>query len=169
MIGEIYDELIAQGWQPVMIGGLALIILGSERVTRDVDFVIKKPHHRISDFVNAFYRNNFFLASEINNRGQITATFGNKTEATNFLKTNKPTSAFFLNKKTGLKIDVLFDFPIPAAKLLKEATKFKIGSQTFWLASKTHLLQLKQLAVTSRGDSRDIQDLEFLKSLLKKK
>ncbi|EKD51873.1 MAG: hypothetical protein ACD_62C00169G0016 [uncultured bacterium] len=167
MIGDILNDLVVQGWRPVMIGGLALVILGSERVTRDVDFVIKNPRHRIDEFVKTFYKKGFVLASQINDRGQIIKTFKTKQEAIHHLKINKPTSAFFYNSKTGLKIDLLFDFPISASKLLKEAIKLKIDSKTFWIASPTHLFQLKQLAVTSRGDSRDKQDLEFLKKLLK--
>ena len=168
-VGRIVTDLTHLGWQPVLIGGMALVALGSRRVTWDFDFVIKNPSHQISHFIDVFYSHGFLLASEIDSQGEITTTFKNSHEAIKYFTTEKPTSAFFINPYMDLKIDVIFDYPIPAKKLLKDATQFKVGRHTFWIAYKTHLLQLKQLAVSSRGDSRDVQDLEFLRALLKKK
>jgi len=41
--GEIVEGLRALGLEPVLVGGMALVVLGSRRVTRDFDFVIAHP------------------------------------------------------------------------------------------------------------------------------
>jgi hypothetical protein len=32
-----------------MVGGMALVVLGSRRVTQDFDFVVASPHDRLAD------------------------------------------------------------------------------------------------------------------------
>ncbi len=54
-VGEIVEELSGLGLEPVLVGGMALVILGSRRVTRDFDFVIAKPDHRIETLIGVFY------------------------------------------------------------------------------------------------------------------
>jgi len=39
-VAEIVRELRALDFEPVLVGGMALVILGSRRVTRDFDFVV---------------------------------------------------------------------------------------------------------------------------------
>ena len=43
----IAKALRGLGFEPVLVGGMALVILGSRRVTRDFDFVIAQPADRI--------------------------------------------------------------------------------------------------------------------------
>ena len=46
-VGAVVRELSGLGLTPVLVGGMALVILGSRRVTRDFDFVIAKPDDRL--------------------------------------------------------------------------------------------------------------------------
>ena len=47
-VGAIVTELRDLGLAPVLVGGMALVILGSRRVTRDFDFVIAQPGDRLA-------------------------------------------------------------------------------------------------------------------------
>ena len=42
-VGEIVQGLRALGLEPVLVGGMAPVVLGSRRVTRGFDFVIAQP------------------------------------------------------------------------------------------------------------------------------
>ena len=47
-VGEIVQGLRALGLEPVLVGGMSLMVLGSRRVTRDFDFVIAHPGDRLA-------------------------------------------------------------------------------------------------------------------------
>jgi hypothetical protein len=65
---------------------------------------------------------------------------------------------------TGLRIDLLFDFPIPAATLIEHATRTRIRTHTFDIASEEDLLRLKQIAHAARSAPGDAEDIAFLVS-----
>ena len=61
----ITQELRGLGFQPVLVGGMALVILGSRRVTRDFDFVIAQPGDRLEGMLDVFYDRGLELASRL--------------------------------------------------------------------------------------------------------
>jgi hypothetical protein len=145
------------------------VYLGSRRVTRDFDFVIEKPADRLGNMLDILYGRGFELASQLDKNGDITITIDNRNIAAMRLRLDAPNSAFFLNPKTGLRIDLLFDFPIPTAELSKNAQRTKVSSLTLPIASEQDLLRLKKKAQSSRKSSGDAQDIAFLQGLQKKK
>ncbi len=164
-VGEIVEALEKQGLTPVLVGGMALVILGSRRVTRDFDFLISSQTLDPKALVAIFYKKGFKLASRVNKEGEITSTIDNQNIAAMRLKLDSPSSVYFLNEKTGLRIDLLFDFPMKASEIVPNASKKKIQSYTFLVASKKDLLKLKKMAHKDRALATDAQDLEFLKKL----
>jgi hypothetical protein len=62
----------------------------------------------------------------------------------------------------------LFDFPIPAAELVKTATTMKVRSQVLRVASEEKLLRLKRMAQAGRSSLGDAQDIEFLEARRKR-
>lgn len=167
-VGKIVHGLTQLGWQPVLIGGMALVVLGSRRVTRDFDFVVAKPGDGMGDVVDLFYSNGFELASKLDAEGNVVSTIDNQTVAKLRCDLDSPSSVYFYNHTTGLKIDLLFDFPISAERLLSKATKNKMDSHTLMIASKQHLLELKRMAQSSRKKPGDAEDILFLERLQKK-
>lgn len=90
-VGELLTDLAGLGYQPTLIGGMALVVLGSPRVTRD------------------------------------------------------------------------FDFPLPAREVRARSRRTRIRSFVGNVASRRDLILMKTIAAGDRDDSRDAQDLEFLK------
>jgi hypothetical protein len=174
MSGEGYlDEVVAVGdalteldLQPVLVGGMALVILGSRRVTRDFDFVIGQPGDRLRALLDIFYDRGLELASRVNAVGEVTATIGNRRVAAARLRLDKPASGYFLNRRTGLRIDLLFDYPIAATTLARRATSTKVRSRTLTVASALDLLHLKRMARAQRAFPGDAEDVAFLESYL---
>ncbi|PIR25192.1 MAG: hypothetical protein COX62_08070 [Deltaproteobacteria bacterium CG_4_10_14_0_2_um_filter_43_8] len=164
-VGQLLRDLEKLTLSPVLVGGMALVILGSRRVTEDFDILIAKNNDLQEQILSLFYSRGFELASKIDQQGTILNTINNQKVASIRMHLDKPSSAYFLKKKSGLRIDLLFDFPLPAVELAKRAQKKKIRSYTFYVAAREDLIRLKEIAVKNRSRSTDTQDLEFLQQL----
>ena len=169
-VAEIVRELRDFGLAPVLVGGMALVVLGSRRVTRDFDFVIPHPGDgdRLVVTLDLFYTRGFELVSRVNAIGEVTATIANRKAAAIRLRLDAPRSAYFFNVKSGLRIDLLFDFPIPAATLARQATRIKIRAHVFDIASVPDLLRLKRIARAARSVPGDAEDIAFLEAQRKR-
>ena len=163
-VGEIVQGLRALRLEPVLVGGMALVVLGSRRVTRDFDFVIAQPGERLARTIDLFYDRGLELVSRLNAAGDAISTISNRKVAAVRLRVDSPSSAYFFNAETGLRVDLLFDFPIPAAKLAEHATRTKIRTYVFDIASKQDLLRLKRIARAARSAPGDAEDIAFLES-----
>lgn len=162
--GELAHELRAIGLTPVLVGGMALVIRGSRRVTRDFDFVVAHPGDRLDRTLECLYARGLELVSRLDDSGNVVATIDNRSVARARLRLDKPAIAYFYNAGTGLRVDLLFDFPIDAAALDARATKTRIRSHLFSVASDADLLTLKRIAAAARSAPGDAEDIAFLES-----
>jgi len=160
--GSVVEALTDLGLQPVLVGGMALVVLGSRRITRDFDFVVARPGHALGRLLDVLYDRGLELASRLDSGGEVTATIHNRRVAAARLHLDAPASAYFLNPETGLRIDLLFDFPLPAATLARRAKNRKIRSRVWSVASEADLLRLKRIAKRHRSSPGDAEDIAFL-------
>ena len=128
------DELRARGLSPVLVGGMALVVLGSRRVTRDFDFVISRPDGELRAVLDIMYGRGLELAARVDEAGEVTATIDNPRVAMARLEIDRPSSAFFVHPSSGLRIDLLFDFPLAARDLALRATTTKVRSRELRVA-----------------------------------
>jgi hypothetical protein len=163
-VGSVIDALADLGLEPVLVGGMALVVLGSRRVTRDFDFVVARPGAALDRLLDVFYDRGLELASRVDAAGDVTATIDNRRVAAARLRLDGPASAYFLNPRTGLRIDLLFDFPLPAATLARRATAVKARSVVLRVASAADLLRLKKIARAHRSSPGDAEDIAFLEA-----
>jgi hypothetical protein len=163
-VGSVVEALTELGLQPVLVGGMALVTLGSRRVTRDFDFVVARPGDAVGRLLDVLYDRGFELASRLGSGGDVTATIDNRRVAAARLRLDAPASAYFLNPETGLRIDLLFDFPLPAATLARRATARRIRSRAWRVASEADLLRLKKIARADRSSPADAEDIAFLET-----
>ncbi len=168
-VGRLVEALSGLGFEPILVGGMALVALGSRRVTRGFDFVVARPEGRLEALVDAFYDRGLELASRVDSAGEVTATIDNRRVASARLRLDTPTSVYFQNPGTGLRIDVLFDFPLPAATLARNAITTKARSTVLRVASEADLLRLKKLAAASRSSPGDAEDIAFLEARRRKR
>lgn len=167
IVAELSEALALKGFTPVLVGGMALVIMGSRRVTWDFDFIISLQSAVIDDMVDIFYKKGFELVSKLDGKNNVIRTIDNKNIANARLKIDVPESAFFYNTQTQLKVDLMFDFPFSAHQIASRSDPITIKSHTIRIASQEDLLKLKELAYKDRGLSTDAQDIEFLKTLKK--
>ena len=100
----------------------------------------------------------------MNGNGDVTATIRSRKVAAIRLRLDAPASAYFFNRATGLRVDLLFDFPVPAATLLEGSTRRKVRSHVFRIASEEDLLILKKIAAAERQLPADTEDIAFLEA-----
>jgi len=167
-VGEIVQGLRGLGLGPVLVGGMALVVLGSRRVTRDFDFVIAHPGDCLRDTIALFYDRGLELIARLDGMGEVISTIATRKVAAVRLRLDAPVSAYFFNAETGLRIDLLFDFPIPAATLAEHATRTRIRAQVVDVASERDLLRLKKIAKSRRSVPGDTEDIAFLESRRKR-
>jgi hypothetical protein len=163
-VGELVEKMRGLGLEPVLVGGMALVVLGSRRVTRDFDFVIAHPGDRLARTLDLFYDRGLELVSRLSDVDEVTATIATRKVAAVRLRLDAPATAYFFNPKTGLRVDLLFDFPIPAATLAEHATRTTIRSHVFDIASEPDLLRLKRIANAAHSAAGDTEDIAFLES-----
>lgn len=163
-VGDVVEALTDLGLEPVLVGGMALVVLGSRRVTRGFDFVVARPGATLGRLLDVFYDRGFELASRVNAAGDVTATIDNRGVAAARLRLDAPASAYFLNPDTGPRIDLLFDFPLRAATLAKRAATLKARSTVLRVASEPDLLRLKKIARAHRSSPGDAEDIAFLEA-----
>jgi len=163
---EVVADLHALGLSPVLVGGMALVIRGSRRVTHDFDLVITHPGDRLDRTLECLYARGLELVSRLDDAGNVAATIDNRSVAATRLRLDKPASVYFYNGDTGLRVDLLFDFPIDAASLEARATKMRIRSHLFAVASDEDLLTLKRIAAAARSAPGDAEDIAFLEARL---
>lgn len=161
---QILNDLDQAGIETTMIGGMALVTLGSLRVTQDYDFLVDKKFREQRELVIIFYRYGFEFVSKME-KGNILRTVDNQNVAFSKIQIDQPTTAFFYKHDIGLRMDVLFDFPYSAAEVHARATKKKVEGTTIHVASIEDLIRMKEMAYADRKKSKDLQDLEFLRSL----
>ena len=163
-VGQLADGLHALGLTPVLVGGMALVVLGSRRVTRDFDFVIAHPANRLAEVLDLLYDRGLELVSRLNPEGDVLATIASRRVASVRLRLDAPASAYFFNPATGLRVDLLFDFPIAASELAAAATRMTIRSHAFAIGSEPDLLRLKKIAGRARSAPGDAEDIAFLEA-----
>ena len=163
-VANLVDSLTELGLEPILVGGMAMVIAGSRRVTRDFDFVIGSPGDLLRPLVETIYDQGLELASRVTHDGDIIATIDNARVAITRLRLDAPANAYFLNPETGLRVDLLFDFPVSAAELAKKARRTKIRSRVLRVASEEDLLRLKKMARADRSAPGDEEDIAFLEA-----
>src|SRR5262245_42121790 len=165
-IHPLVDALEEMGLHPVLVGGMALVVLGSQRVTKDFDFLVSSRDVP-PDLVEVMYRQGYELVTKFNVAGEVVRTVDNVKVAAARLKLDKPRSVFFYDWKTGLRVDLLLDFPLPAKDISGRAAKLGKGRGVLRVASPEDLLRLKEIAYADRKSAADAHDLEFLRRILK--
>lgn len=153
------------GFQPILVGGMALVILGSPRVTRDFDFLISLRNRTIPDLMVILYGHDLELVTKFTPQGEVLRTVDNPNVASLKVRSEAPRSLFFFDWSTRLKVDLLLDFPLPAGEVAGRSIKVKIRTRSFRIASKEDLLRLKEIAYGTRRSAVDAQDLAFLRGL----
>jgi len=164
-LAPLVNALEERGLHPVLVGGMALVVRGSQRVTRDFDFLIS-CRELDPVVVMELYRLGYELITKLGPTGEALRTLDRPKEAAARLSLEKPRSVFFVGRKSGLRVDLLLDFPLPARDIAGRADRVGRKPDVLRVASPEDLLRLKEIAYADRKSAGDAQDIELLRKLL---
>lgn len=166
----LYDNDITA----ILIGGIAMRLYNSPRVTHDLDLAIRTLD--IDIVTDLMYEHGYYLVTAVENDSAIVQLSG--PEAKEWIRESKSGSASFIGyeQKPGIQgiplknidittqVDYLFELSIPVMRLKESAREIPMDDFFILVASIEDLLVLKE----SRKDksSADYADIQFLKNSL---
>jgi hypothetical protein len=172
LLKKVFRNLKKVNYTPVLVGGQALILFGSQRATFDTDMVIPD----VTDLkgakllTNAMREAGFCYVSKLDDNGIPADWIASPNVAAARITIDKPASIFFWKPDSKMKIDILLDFPLKTSELLATAINIPLDETTIIkVASLKSLKRMKEIAVEKRKKSTDVQDLDFIKKRMKSK
>ena len=163
----VVSALEAKGYESVLVGGMALVTMGSQRLTRDFDLLV--PDRDAEQLVQAMYACGLEMVTKFNAAGEVQRTVDALGGATTKVRAKELKSIPFFDWRTRLRVDLLLDFPVPAREVIQRAIRVSVKGGTIRIASREDLIRLKEIASRGRKSAGDAQDLEFLRRLQKKR
>ncbi|MEW5768185.1 MAG: hypothetical protein AB1797_11300 [bacterium] len=166
---QVIKNLETAKFTPIFVGGLALTLFGSDRITFDCDLVSKRPKDmaEANSLTHAMYEAECYYVSKLDKDGMPIAYLDNANVAASRIMIDKPDTVFFWNPELEMRIDILLDFPLKASELLAVAENRKLDrTTTIKIASLPHLKKMKEMALNARQNPKDLQDLDFIKKKL---
>ncbi|HKK49438.1 MAG TPA: hypothetical protein VJ932_10090 [Alkalispirochaeta sp.] len=174
---EIIALLESRGIPAVIIGGIAMRLHDSPRVTQDLDLSIASSSS--DDTVRVLYENGYVLVSDVTDTGATVC--GTVESATDWIGRSNPGSLTLIERPPSAghsatcnvphddiriesQVDFLYDLSVPFDHLLHEAEMTVLSGVRIRYASVRHLLRLKE----ARGDRspEDEADIAFLNARL---
>jgi hypothetical protein len=157
----------------VVIGGLALRLYNSPRLTHDIDIAIRTLD--VDRVIELMYRNSYLLINDVQDKSLTVAL--TYREAQEWVGIHNAGSLSFIipvANPSGLEIpmekidlssqvDVLFELGVPIMRLIQNSRMIQLQDISFRVASREDLITLKkQRSDKSPADEDDIRYLESL-------
>ncbi|TVR03721.1 MAG: hypothetical protein EA403_06335 [Spirochaetaceae bacterium] len=169
---ELLTNLVAEGVEFVVIGGTALRLYNSPRVTHDIDLAIRALD--VDHVVDVMYRLGYCLVTSVTETHA--AVCSSAAAARAWIERESPGSASFVmvagevasevpldHIDVASQVDFLFELTIPAMHLRKNARRIELPDLSFLVASVDDLIRLKE--ARSDRSAADEDDLRFLRAL----
>lgn len=154
---SLFAALSAARIPYVVVGGLAMLLHGIDRVTGDIDLVIDLASGTSTDLVNALTGAGYRPFAPVD-----PALLANESIREQW-RLERGMEVFSLWDSTNRRptVDVLLACPVPFTELLHDSVIVTIGAVQIRVASVAHLISMKQQ--TARP--RDLEDVERLRVL----
>ena len=156
---EILREFQKQRIKYVLVGGMALNILGSMRSTADMDILVEMSDQNLKKVIKILMKNGYRVKQPVDPMGMA-----DQVTRRDWIQ-NKHMKAFNFYKDQELKeVDIIIETPVPYEKARKTALTVKCGRLTLPVISIEHLITMKKKS-NRPVDKLDIQDLKRIKTL----
>lgn len=174
-VARVVKFLAGAGVTPVLIGGMAMTVFGSTRATMDCDYALEKTDFAFRHAVQAMFDAGYGMIFKWNDELYEPLPGGVESgdTAKSWAAIDRPESLWFWHDEKKIRIDLVFDLPVPIDDLRARATRISIAGQPIYLASLEDLLRMKETSVVGRTTKlralADEQDLVFLRGLIRMK
>ena len=157
---EILREFQKQKVKYVLVGGIAVNLLGSLRSTADMDIVVEMSNDNLRRVVSILKRKGYHVKQPVDPMG-----IANEKIRHDWIH-NKHMKTFNFYKEDELKeVDIIIESPVSYEEAKKGALKIKIEDTVLPVISIDNLIKMKK----NTGRSVDKFDIEELKKIKKLK
>jgi hypothetical protein len=163
----IYEEILRafqkEKVKYILVGGIAVNLLGSLRSTADMDILIEMSDENIKRVVRILKASGYSVKQPVDPLGLA------DKETREVLIRKKHLKAFNFYKKDGLsEVDIIVDTPVDYTDAAKNKLYIKSGDIAIPVISINNLIRMKKN--TDRNiDRLDIEELKRIKRLRKRK
>jgi hypothetical protein len=159
---EILSEFRKQKVKYVIVGGIAVNLLGSLRSTADMDILVEMSDSNLAKVVRVLTRQGYRVKQPVDPMGLA-------EEATRKDWTrNKRMKAFDFYKEGGFReVDIIIETPVTFEQARKTALRIRCGDIVLPVISIDNLIKMKKKSFRNI-DKVDIEELRKIKRLRKK-
>ncbi len=162
----IYEEILREFQRGkvkyVIVGGIAVNLLGSLRTTADMDILVEMSDENLGKIVKIFQKQGYTVRQPVD-----PMNIANEKIRKDWIK-NKHMKAFNFYKDTELKeIDIIIESPVPFTRAQQTALFVQCGRLKLPVISIDNLIKMKKRS-NRPIDMADIQELREIKKLRKK-
>lgn len=152
----LFGILGASNIRFVVVGGLALLLHGLDRLTADVDLVVDLSPDSVRDAVQALTASGYRPLAPV----PAIDLADPAKRATWRRERGMQVFSFWDATNTRPTVDVFLEPPIPFEELWSSAVPMSIGGQEVRVASIAHMIRMKEVA----GRPQDLVDLQRLRA-----
>jgi len=159
----IYEEILREFQKRkvkyILIGGIAVNLLGSLRSTADMDILVEMSDDNLAKIIKILKKKGYHVKQPIDPMGMA-----DKKIREDWIK-KKHMKAFNFYKEGGLKeVDIIIDSPVSFDDAKKSVVRIKSGDITLPVISIDNLIKIKK-KVGRAIDKLDIEELKKVKKL----
>lgn len=143
----------------VVVGGLALLLHGIDRVTADVDLVTDRAADATRDLINALTAAGYRPVAPVDPALLADASIRDQWRT----QPNMEVFSLWDTTNRGPTLDVLLSSPVPFTDLHRDALTVTLDGVPVTVASVAHLITMKEHTARPR-DLEDVQRLRVLQS-----
>jgi len=160
----IYEEILREFQKAqvryIIVGGIAVNLLGSLRSTADIDILVEMSDNNLAKVVQILKKKGYGVKQPVD-----PMEIADEKTRKDWIK-NKHMKAFNFYKEKELKeVDIIIESPISFGEAAKNAVKIKSGDIVLPVISIDNLIKMKK----GTGRSIDKLDIEELKKIKKLK
>jgi len=153
---EVLKEFQKQKVKYVIVGGLALNLLGANRATYDLNILVQLNRDNLEKIVGILKKHKYYVKQPVDPMG-----IADKETREDWIK-NKHLKAFnFYKDSTGEEVDIILESPVTFERSRKNSRIIKINGLSIRVISPDDLIKMKKHA----GREVDKLDIEVLKEI----
>jgi hypothetical protein len=153
----IFKKFNEEGIRYLVVGGLAMNLLGVPRVTYDIDMLIDLEDDNIQVLMNLMKEWGFKPKVPVN-----VMDFADREKRDEWIATKNMKAFNLVNAKWALsEIDIIIDAPVTYSEARKNAKKISVQGVSIPVISIDDLIKMKQTA----GREMDKADIQYLKKV----
>lgn len=153
---SIFQCLNSAGIRYVVVGGIAVVLHGVDRLTADLDLVVELTPESSRKAIEALLAAGFRAKIPADPRG-----FADPGTRRAWIQDkHMQVLSFWDTSRRRPDVDIFVEYPLDFETLYTQSTPVMLSRETCRLASVKHLIQMKRKA----GRPKDLKDIEELKA-----